>query len=197
MVAYRRFTSNACPEFKVVKTENNDRSRSRISSRKPFDIGTTNEPFSTSFFDKGVAEFAEKWAKECAGDKYGYALPSGRQVFAGLQQCYMLNLQRTSTAATNATLPSVIKTYQRVFETILALVAFTDPDQKFNRWDGDEYSLHKPDTKACYSVVWMYSLEPPLYWLLNRAMRTKNMAYLQMLGPFAQAIRCVLGGAEE
>ena len=25
MVAYRRYTSNACPEFKVVKTENNDR----------------------------------------------------------------------------------------------------------------------------------------------------------------------------
>ena len=42
----------------------------------------------------------------------------------------------------------------------------------------------------------MYSLEPPLYWLLNRAMRTKDMAYLQMLGPFAAAIWNVLGGAE-
>ena len=108
----------------------------------------------------------------------------------------MLNLESASTAATNATLPSVIKTYQRVFETILALVAFTDPDQKFNVNEGDEYDLWKPDSKACYSVVWMYSLEPPLYWLLNRAMRTKNMAYLQMLGPFAQAIWAVLSGAE-
>ena len=91
----------------------------------------------------------------------------------------------------------MIKTYQRVFETILALVAFTDPDQKFNDGEtGDEYDLWKPDSKACYSVVWMYSLEPPLYWLLNRAMRTKNMAYLQMLGPFAQAINFVLAGAE-
>ena len=118
-------------------------------------------------------------------------------MFAGLQQCYTLNLERASTAATNATLPSVIKTYQRVFETILALVAFTDPDQKFKTWSEDEYDLFQPDSKACYSVVWMYSLEPPLYWLLNRAMRTENMAYLQMLGPFAQAICYVLMMAED
>ena len=43
----------------------------------------------------------------------------------------------------------------------------------------------------------MYSLEPPLYFLLNKAMRTYNHAYLNMLGPFARAISEVLAGAEK
>ena len=60
----------------------------------------------------------------------------------------------------------------------------------------DEYCLRNPESKACYSLVWMYSLEPPLYYMLNKAMRSKNKAYLQMLGPFAQAISAVLGSAE-
>ena len=43
----------------------------------------------------------------------------------------------------------------------------------------------------------MYSLEPPLYFMLNKAIRSKNMAYLEMLGPFAKAISTVLRSAEQ
>ena len=113
-----------------------------------------------------------------------------------MESCYMVDLEGKASGAKNATLPSVMSTYRRVFDTILTLVAFSDPDKKFNMSYRDEYDLCNPESKACYSMVWMYSLEPPLYYMLNKAMRSKDKAYLQMLGPFAQAISWVLRGAE-
>ena len=54
-------------------------------------------------------------------------------MFAGLEACYMMDLSGKASGAKKATLASVISTYKRVFDTILALVAFTDPDKKFGR----------------------------------------------------------------
>ena len=109
----------------------------------------------------------------------------------------MTVLEREASGADMATLPSVVATYRRVFDTILALIAFPDLDKPFVATSKDPvYGLWNPKSKACYSMVWMYSLEPPLYFMLNKAMRSKNKAYLQMLGPFAQAISMVLGYAE-
>ena len=91
---------------------------------------------------------------------------------------------------------SVQSTYRRVFETILKLIDFPDLDKQFVFNKGGEYDLYKPDSKACYSVVWMYTLEPPLYEMLNKAMRNENRAYIDMLGPFAQAVSYALAKAE-
>ena len=90
----------------------------------------------------------------------------------------MVDLEGKASGAKKATLPAVMSTYRRVFQTILALVAFTDPDHKFHHdFDNmDEYCLYNPESKACYSMVWMYSLEPPLYYMLNKAMRSKDKA---------------------
>ena len=56
--------------------------------------------------------------------------------------------------------------------------------------------MRNPHSKACYSMVWMYSLEPPLYYMLNKACRNRIKALLPILGPFAKAISRVLGIAE-
>ena len=40
----------------------------------------------------------------------------------------MVDLEGKANGAKKATLASVMSTYRRVFQTILALVAFTDPD---------------------------------------------------------------------
>ena len=60
MLAYHRFMPYAALQFKLVKTDDNDRSRSRISSRKPLDT-TAELPAATTFFAKEWAEFGNAW----------------------------------------------------------------------------------------------------------------------------------------
>ena len=76
--------------FKLVKTESNDRTRSRLNNRKPFDLTAAFQPAHSSIFDKKYAEFARMWAIECNGgnkemdwlDKSRF--PTPRQVFVGV-----------------------------------------------------------------------------------------------------------------
>ena len=56
----------------------------------------------------------------------------------------MAVLEARASGAEVATLASVVATYQRVFDTILALVDFPDLDQPFNVNKGDDYDLWKP-----------------------------------------------------
>lgn len=88
-------------------------------------------------------------------------------------------------------MPTIVATYRRVFDTILALIAFPDLDKPFDTY-GSVYGLSTPSSKACFSMLWMYSLEPPLYHMLNKACRNRSKALLNTLGPFAFAISRVL-----
>ena len=193
MVAYPRSSPFAFIAFKVVCTDQNDRTRSSLSSRKPLDMASAKHPATSSFFAKKFAEFGMTWFRDFNGRKF----PTARQVFAGLEACYALELFRRASGATNGALPDTIATYRRVFNTILALIALPDIDKPFNIWENDRiYGLDVPESKACFSMLWMYSLEPPLYYMLNRACRNRDNALLPLLGPFAKAIAQVLNGAE-
>ena len=57
MLAYPRFSPYGLIAFKVVRTDHNDRTRSRLSSRKPLDMVTAQNPASSTFFAKEWAEF--------------------------------------------------------------------------------------------------------------------------------------------
>ena len=61
MVAYPRASPYAIIGFKVFRTDQNDRGRSRLSSRKPLDMATANHPAVSSFFAKKFAEFGNTW----------------------------------------------------------------------------------------------------------------------------------------
>ena len=86
MVAYPRFSPFGLIAFKVVRTDHNDRTRSRLSSRKPLEMATINHPTASTFFAKKMREFADAWYNEYNGGKW----PTARQVFAGLEACYAI-----------------------------------------------------------------------------------------------------------
>ena len=49
-----------------------------------------------------------------------------------------------------------------------------------------------------FLILWLYSVEPPLYFHFNTACRERNNALLPLLGPFAKATGVILDGwAEE
>ena len=94
------------------------------------------------------------------------------------------------------------ETYQKVFDIIGNLIAFDDLDKKFIVEDyGDdyksEYNLYFPTSKAVFLILWLYSVEPPLYFHFNTACRHRNNALLPLLGPFAKATGVILEGWAE
>ena len=179
--------------YKVERTASNDRRRSRLTNRKTFDLSTAFQGARSSFFAKEMGEFADMWEQECNKGKK----PSAQQVFVGLWQFYSSLLYTKANGGDRASLFVTLTSYQRVFTNLLLLVNFSDLNQPFTTRDNTEYSLRDPTSKACFLVLFLYSIEPPFYFHLNDACRTKNKALLPMLGPFAYAIHQVLLAAEE
>ena len=93
--------------------------------------------------------------------------------------------------------------YQKVFDIIQNLLAFDDLDKKFieqSKYGNDyksEYNLFCPTSKAVFLILWLYSVEPPLYFHFNTACRDRNNALLPLLGPFAKATGVILEGVAE
>ena len=94
-------------------------------------------------------------------------------------------------------------------------VGFTKPLDKFpTKEDGQAYyhpiqadkerflsdnNLCNPYSTACCIILYIYSMElgkPPLYKVLNHAMRTQDNTYVSQLGPYAQALFYVTERAE-
>ena len=46
-------------------------------------------------------------------------------------------------------------------------------------------------------MLWLYSIEPPLYYFFNEACRLRNKAVVSLLGPFAAAVGAILLGVAE
>ena len=135
-------------------------------------------------------------------DKLEY-LPTPRQVLVGLCEFYSLHLAKELRGGKQARLMFVQKTYNQVFALIHRLINFPDLDKKFIAKYGheedysSEYNLYNPKSKACFIVLWLYSIEPPLYFFLNDACRLRNQSVVPLLGPFAAAIAIILGGVAE
>ena len=54
-----------------------------------------------------------------------------------------------------------------------------------------------PTSKGVFLVLWLYSIEPPLYFHFNTACRHRDYTLLPLLGPFAFAIGVILNGEAE
>ena len=48
-----------------------------------------------------------------------------------------------------------------------------------------------------FLILWLYSVEPPLYFHFNTACRERNNKLLPLLGPFAKATGVILDGEAE
>ena len=193
-VGYQTMPVALWVQLKLVRSLNSSRRRSRLTNRKPFELSATLQSIkSTPFFAKEMREFAMIWTKEHNG---GVHWPTPRQVLVGLSEFYKLQLEKELRGCKQARLAVVQETYRRVFETIQRLINFPDLDKKFDQFD-EEYGLCAPESKACFIVLWLYSIEPPLYYFFNEACRLRNKAVVSLLGPFAAAVGIILEGEAE
>ena len=52
-------------------------------------------------------------------------------------------------------------------------------------------------SKVVCLILWFYSIEPPFYAVLNDACSQMDTKFIKTLGPFAQALLCILASAEK
>ena len=91
---------------------------------------------------------------------------------------------------------AALTSFKKALDTIVALIQIPDHDKPFDYHD-PIYGLHNPCSKAVYFILWVYSMEPPIYFWLNQACRQKDTSKLRMLGPLAAALGEVLNYAED
>ena len=178
--------------FKLMKTAKNDRSRSRLTNRKTFDLAAAFQAAKSDFFAKKMGEFGVKWSKDCNDRKH----PTPKQVLVGLQDFYAWQMEVTASTVDKACQVKAKAAYQRVFAKIELLLNFPDMNQKFNNNSDHDYDLYNPLSKGAFLVLFLYSIEPPFYFALNHACRKRDERFLPMFGPFARALNEVLIFAE-
>ena len=105
-IAYRKWSPFAAIEFKLVCTGENDRSRSSLSSRKPFE-STAAFQRASDFFARDVAEFGLKWGVDYNNGKHA----SPRQLIAGIENFFMALMKKEINRADQARIPYIIANY--------------------------------------------------------------------------------------
>ena len=84
MVAFKRLCEKRIV-YKVVKTESNDRSRSRLTDLKTFDLSPTFLSVQSRMFANVVGEFKQMWSHEYFEGNW----PTVRTVFNGIHDFYI------------------------------------------------------------------------------------------------------------
>lgn len=59
-----------------------------------------------------------------------------------------------------------------------------------------KHGLADPKDKATQLILWLYTIEPPFYAELNRAIVRKDYSKISMFGPFAWALELIFSSAE-
>ena len=87
--------------------------------------------------------------------------------------------------------------YQMIFNKILEFVGIQDAKEPLQYSETEDNGLYNPDGRAVMLILWLYSIEPPFYSYLNKAMQTLDTTHLSMLGPFAKALHVIIVEAEK
>lgn len=142
-------------------------------------------------------EYGERWAEEEHGARF--TLPSAQEIVDGIATFFDLEIKERTKNMPSSRAKAFQQQYRAVFDKILELAGFQDPDEPFYYalpTEG-EGNLLSPTSKATCLSLWLCTIEPPFYAALNKASESMDLSYLKMLGPLARAVSVILSGAEE
>lgn len=76
-------------------------------------------------------------------------------------------------------------------------IGIKEPNEPLQYSETEDNGLYNPDGRAVMLILWLYSIEPPFYSFLNKAMRKLDTTHLKLLGPFAKALHVIIVEAEK
>lgn len=123
-------------------------------------------------------------------------LPTLNEVVDGLFQQFCSTLQQVMDDGTAKQSHVQKQIYRQVFDYVVQCVGLADPDEPFRIDGGGEQDLANPYSKAACLTLFFYSIEPPFYAYLNKAIRSRDPKEAKALGPFASALYQVITRAE-
>ena len=182
-------------EFILNKSDKNDRVRGKNTVKN--DDGQMNLDYlkDTSFFARKAGELGFMWAEEVKKDKY--ALPSPFEIIDGLRRFHEIHVEDQMKGQPLQRIIYIKRNYKMVFMKILEFAGITDIHEPLQYSETEENGLYNPEGRAVMLILWLYSIEPPFYSYLNKAMRKLDTTYLQLLGPFAKALHVIIVEAEK
>ena len=74
--------------------------------------------------------------------------------------------------------------FKESFKSVFDMVELGNRDKPLNR----DVLRNDPDNPIVRTIMYLYSLEPPFYRVLNRACREKDVSKIELVGPFAAAL---------
>lgn len=60
-----------------------------------------------------------------------------------------------------------------------------------------DYSVYDCHSKATFLILWFLSIEPPIYAIVNEAIRIRDTKLLPMVGPLVAGLQMVLNACEK
>lgn len=85
-----------------------------------------------------------------------------------------------------------------VFKQIAKMMEFPKLDLPMHAsFPRGDYSLYDCHSKSTYLILWFLSIEPPIYAILNEAIRIRDMKLLPMVGPLVAGLTIILSTCEK
>ena len=138
------------------------------------------------------------WSEKFKGNQK--ALPSLKEIVYGLHNFFCKYLDDNFQGQITENLTVVKGNYKRVFDFILHSTDCDEVDQpligQFDKRQDNDIDLFNPNSKAVCLILYLYSIEPPFYYYINKASRFMLESDLETLGPFARALHEILSGCE-
>ena len=148
--------------------------------------------------DQEFGAFGFRWSQLVKGNQK--ALPSLVEIVFGLHIFYCKYVDENFRGQSRENIDAVKENYKKVFDFMLHSVNCPDVDLpligQYDKRTGSDVDLFNPDGKAVCLILYLYTLEPPFYYYLNKASRFMLDSELTTLGPFARALHEILSGAE-
>ena len=108
------------------------------------------------------------------------ALPSKEQVIEGMYQHFTGLVNNDCKGIHRLAIEGIIKGFRNIYDLLYQCLTDTDFKSPI-----DFKELWNPNSPFTQIMYYMYSLEPPIYYYLNQAMRKMDTTKLDTLGPYA------------
>lgn len=160
------------PENECILNRSDRNDRARLAWARKWDDGQMNLDYlkNNSFFARKAGELGFMWAEEVKKDKY--ALPSAFEVIDGLRKFNEILIAEQAKGQSVQRIIFMKRQYQMVFNKILEFSGLKDIKEPLQYSETEDNGLYNPEGRATMLILWLYSIEPPFYSYLNKAMRT-------------------------
>ena len=149
-----------------------------------------------------MGAYGKEWAKKVKGNERLF--PTFVELISGIERWYTKQMKQKIEGKDEKQKQRICNSFKNTWKKLAKasdIQRVNEPlEYSYEYRKDEELGLLSPYSSISAFVLYVYSMElgdPPLYAVLNRAMRDKDLIDLEDLGPFARALSEVTYRAED